>query len=93
MATVEKISIALTPALAADVRRAVDTGEFASSSEVIRDALRAWLQARERRAVALDELRGLWREGVESGPGGALDADDIKRRSRGRLAASPPVGG
>jgi antitoxin ParD1/3/4 len=89
MAAVEKLSIALTPELAADVREAVAGGEFASTSEVIRDALRAWKQTRERRAVALDELRRLWGEGVDSGEDdqGTLDAEDIKRRGRQRLAA------
>mgnify|MGYP001604329124 FL=1 len=40
MSTVEKLSIALTPEMAKEVRTAVDSGEYASSSEVIRDALR-----------------------------------------------------
>jgi antitoxin ParD1/3/4 len=67
MATVEKLSIALTSEFATDIRRAIETGEYASVSEVVRDALRTWRQARESRAVALDELRHLWRDGVESG--------------------------
>jgi antitoxin ParD1/3/4 len=46
MATVEKISIALPPEMVAVVRSAVDTGEYASSSEVVRDALRDWTQKR-----------------------------------------------
>ena len=37
-----KISIALAPEMAAQLRQAVETGEYASSSEVIRDALRDW---------------------------------------------------
>ena len=41
MPTVEKISIALPPEMVAVVRQAVETGEYASSSEVVRDALRA----------------------------------------------------
>ncbi|MFI3197560.1 MAG: type II toxin-antitoxin system ParD family antitoxin [Methylococcaceae bacterium] len=40
MASVEKISIALTKDMASVVRQAVDSGEYASNSEVIRDALR-----------------------------------------------------
>jgi antitoxin ParD1/3/4 len=88
MATVEKLSIALTPEFAADIRQAVATGEYASTSEVIRDALRAWKQVRRSRAVALDELRLLWREGADSGQAAPLNADDIKRRGRQRLAAA-----
>ena len=40
MATVEKLSIALTPEMVKEVRMAVKNGEYASSSEVIREALR-----------------------------------------------------
>jgi antitoxin ParD1/3/4 len=87
VATVEKLSIALTPEFAADIRQAIATGEYASTSEVIRDALRAWKQAREGRAAALEALRRAWQEGVNSGDGAPLDAEDIKRRGRERLAA------
>ena len=88
MAAVEKLSIALTPEFAADIRHASATGEYASPSEVIRDALRAWKQLRQGRAIALEELRRLWSEGVNSGESAPLDADDIKRRGRERLAAN-----
>jgi antitoxin ParD1/3/4 len=88
MATVEKLSIALTPELAADIRRAIAKGEYSSTSEVVRDALRAWKQMRQERAIATDALRRLWREGRESGTSVPLDKEDIKRRSRERLASS-----
>jgi antitoxin ParD1/3/4 len=87
MATVEKLSIALTSELAADIREAIATGEYASTSEVVRDALRAWKQIRQGREIAIDELRRLWRDGNDSGQGQPLDAEDIKRRGRERLAA------
>jgi len=87
MAAVKKLSIALTPEFVADIDEAVATGEFASTSEVIRDALRAWKRAREVQSVAVEELRALWRDGIASGDGGELDVADIKRRGRERLAA------
>ena len=96
MGAVEKLSIALTPEFAAEVREAVASGEYASTSEVIRDALRTWKQRRQQQAIALDELRRLWREGVESaekGPSEAFDAEDIIRRGRERLAALTSQGG
>ncbi len=86
MTTVEKFSISLTPEFAADIRAAVAAGEYASTSEVIRDALRTWRQVRDERAVVIQELGRLWREGLESGQTEVLDADDIKRRGRERLA-------
>lgn len=93
MGAVEKLSIALTPEFAADIREAIASGEYASTSEVIRDALRAWKQQRRRQSVALEELRALWREGVESGPGQVIDAEDIKSRGRERLEALKRRGG
>ena len=58
----------------------------ASVSEVVRDALRSWRREREARGAALAELRRLWSEGIASGENVALDATDIKRRARERLA-------
>ena len=42
MAAAEKIGNALPPEMVSLVRNAVATGEYVSSSEVIRDALRDW---------------------------------------------------
>jgi antitoxin ParD1/3/4 len=67
MANVEKISIALTQDMAALVRAAVSSGEYASSSEVIRDALRDWKTKRALASVQIEELRRLAAEGVASG--------------------------
>jgi antitoxin ParD1/3/4 len=65
MAIVEKISIALPPEMIAILREAVETGEYTSSSEVVRDALREWTQTRSQRQRDLDELRKLWRQALE----------------------------
>ncbi len=43
MATkVQKISIALPKEMIADIRYAVDSGQYATTSEVIREAVREW---------------------------------------------------
>jgi antitoxin ParD1/3/4 len=47
MPTVEKIRIALPPEMANWVRKAVERGEYASASEVIRDALQEWERERK----------------------------------------------
>ena len=88
MANVEKISIALPADMATLVRKAVETGDYASSSEVIREALREWKARRAARSEAVSELRRLWEEGIESGRSAALDMADIKKRGRQRLQAS-----
>ena len=86
MATVEKISIALTPEMASEVRMAVKSGDYASSSEVIREALRDWRRKRALQDQEIKELRGLWDSGLESGIGQYRSMDDIKQAARERLA-------
>ena len=87
MGAVEKLSIALTPEFTSAIREAIASGDYASTSEVIRDALRAWKLHRRSQAIAVEELRRLWQEGLESGAGAPPNGNDIKRRGRERLAA------
>lgn len=68
MSNVEKLSIAVTPEMAALMRQAVEAGEYASTSEVVRDALRDWEYRRKQRDQAIVELRRLIQEGIDSGP-------------------------
>ena len=68
MANVEKLSVAVTPEMAALMREVVEAGEYASTSEVVRDALRDWRIRRDERAQALEELGRLSDEGIASGP-------------------------
>jgi antitoxin ParD1/3/4 len=86
--TVEKLSIALTPELTALVKKAVDSGDYASSSEVVREALREWMTRRAVQEHALHVLRQNIHAGIESGAAGDLDISAIKQRGRQRLAAS-----
>ena len=85
MANVEKISIALPTDMASLVRRAVETGDYASSSEVIREALREWKARRTARSDAIAEIRRLWGEGIANGTSRELDMAKIKKRGRQRL--------
>ena len=87
MANVEKISVALPPELVAMVREAVGSGEYASASEVIREALRDWRLRQSLREAELQRLRQAWKEGVDSGPSAIFDVDDIKQKARARFAA------
>jgi antitoxin ParD1/3/4 len=87
MAGVSKVSVALTPELHELVQEAVATGDYASTSEVIREALRDWKERRERKREAIRELRRLWDEGIASGPAELLDIEAVKREGRRRLNA------
>lgn len=88
MSNVEKVSIALTPEMAAVVRQAVDSGEYASSSEVVREALREWKLKRTLLQSDMDELRRLWVEGLDSGRGTIQSVAAIKQEARKRLGKS-----
>lgn len=51
------------------IRQQIESGRYASASEIVREALRL-LETRERmREIELEEYRKKIREGMESGPG------------------------
>jgi antitoxin ParD1/3/4 len=85
MAGVAKVSVALTQELHDLVQDAVATGDYASTSEVVREALRDWKDRRQRKQESIRELRRLWDEGIASGPAAPLDIEAIKKEGRRRL--------
>ncbi|PZV40095.1 hypothetical protein B5V02_08380 [Mesorhizobium kowhaii] len=82
MGQVDKRSITLSPELAQAVDDVVAAGEYASASEVIRDALRQWKDRRELHGYTVEELRKLVQEGIDSGP--ALDGPPLMERLRAK---------
>nr|VFJ63787.1 MAG: antitoxin ParD1/3/4 [Candidatus Kentron sp. FM]VFK14898.1 MAG: antitoxin ParD1/3/4 [Candidatus Kentron sp. FM] len=64
MNTFERITITLTPEMANAVRTAVQDGEYASSSEIIREALRDWRHKRAFQERELQALRAKIRQGL-----------------------------
>ncbi|MDB5440241.1 MAG: hypothetical protein JWM33_2668 [Caulobacteraceae bacterium] len=84
MANIEKVSIALTADMAGMVRQAVDSGEYATASEVVRDALRDWKAKREFSRRQIDELRRLVDEGLASGSKPWSGAEAILTEARRR---------
>ena len=79
MPSVEKISIALPPEMVSRVREAVESGEYSSSSEVVREALRDWSRKRRPQANSIDDLRRIWKEAIaDNSPG--LDPEPVFKR-------------
>jgi antitoxin ParD1/3/4 len=82
MSQIQKVSVALTTELADKVQDAVRSGDYASASEVVRDALRDWARDREQRA----RIRRLWDEGLASGePKDRPPLDEFLKDARARL--------
>lgn len=87
MTKVEKHSVALTPELGQAVRDAVATGDYASSSEAIREAIREWTARRELRAAKLADLRAAIQAGIDSGVAREREPiEEFLARNRRRLA-------
>jgi len=89
----EKITIALTPELAGFVRQFVESGEYASTSAVVRAAVREWKERRELLGYTAEELRGLVREGIDSGPSRHATMADVRAEAlRRRCEAAKSKG-
>ena len=92
MATIEKISIALPHEMVALVRQAVEVGEYASSSEVVRDALRDWTQKRTLRQQGVEEFRRVWQQALADTTPGVPVEDVLDRLERKYQAMSDATG-
>jgi len=91
MGAVRKLGVEVGEELAGDVEAAVASGDYVSPDEVVADALRAW---KRMRGAELEQLRQLWREGIDSGEPieGNFEAQDIIRRGRARLESQRKAG-
>lgn len=68
MGKLERITVTMPEEMAARLRAAVDSGAYASTSEVVREALRGWGDAQEKRGIALQSLRAAITEALADEP-------------------------
>jgi antitoxin ParD1/3/4 len=87
MRKIDKISIALPHDLVAEVKAAVERGEYSTTSEVVRDALRDWRLKRKVEALDVEDLKRLVQEGIDSGP--SVDAETVFARLRAKYTKKP----
>lgn len=85
MAEIERLTITLPSDMVAAVRGAVEGGDYASNSEVVREALRDWkmkraLQVQELASLKADIDRGL----MDVAEGRVHDFDKARIIERGR---------
>jgi antitoxin ParD1/3/4 len=77
MADIHKVSVALTGQQVAALKAAVETGEYATTSEIVREALRDWQIKRELRQEDVKRLRQMWDDGKASGGTKPFDIERI----------------
>jgi antitoxin ParD1/3/4 len=85
MPDIRKVSVALTSEQVISLRTAVDAGEYATTSEIVREALRDWQFKREMRQEDIRRLREAWDNGKASGPATPLDFAGLRKEARKRL--------
>lgn len=85
MPTVERMTITMPAELAETLRQTVAGGEYASTSEVVREALRDWTRNRDTERRELEILRAAIKAGLDSGP--AIPADQVFAELRARYTA------
>ena len=89
LSAIERLTVTLPAEMAAMLKSAVQGGDYASSSEVVREALRDWKMKKALQNRALDELREDIDIGLADLAGGRLvdpDIDRIMQLGRARAA-------
>ena len=84
MPSAERMTITMPSDMAENLRLTVAGGEYASTSEVVREALRDWTRNRDTERRELETLRDAIKAGLDSGPG--IPADEVFAELRVRYA-------
>jgi len=85
MQSAEKISITMTPEMLRLIRESVEAGEYASTSEVIRDAMRLWQRRREEHAETLKSIKASIRRSLDD-PRPSLSEEEAYARMEAFMA-------
>lgn len=91
MSTIERMTVTMPAEMAAFVKAIVETGDYASTSEVVREAIRDLKAKRSQQVQQLEALRNDIDKGladIAAGRTRPFDADAIVARGRALLAGS-----
>jgi len=90
MGRLEQVTVGLPVEDLAEVREAVDAGgEYASESEALSAAVRAWREAQATITLSEDDLGALWDDGIASGKGQFSTFDALVAEAERREADRP----
>jgi antitoxin ParD1/3/4 len=84
----EKISITLTSEMVRTIRASIESGEYASTSEVLRDAMRVWQRRRREDAEQLAAIRARIRQSLDD-PRPDLSIDEVDARLDALFSGRP----
>ena len=84
MPAIERVSVTLPSEMVATLRQTVEGGQYASTSEIVREALREWTRRRDDELRDLQALREAVRIGDESGP--SIPAEEVFSELRQMIA-------
>ena len=77
MSAVEKISITVTPAMKRVLEERVASGQFASASELMREAFRTWQQKQDEHDEQIDSIRTRIQKSIDD-PRPSLSIDEVR---------------
>jgi antitoxin ParD1/3/4 len=80
-------AVLLTPEQIGLIKAKIDSGRYASTSDVVGKALRLLERADAMEAERVNELRQAWRAGQDSGDAGTLDFAELREAARQKLAS------
>jgi len=86
------LNVSLSEEQLAQVNREIDSGQYVSASEVVREALREWLKRRiQEDPAALEKAHaGAWER--DTTPAELKAILNAKRRARAKLSAAKNIG-
>ena len=84
MQTAEKLSITLPAEMVRIIREKVGTGSYSSNSEVIREALRGWME-REQRLATLDAAIARGVADADADAGRTQEIETVREELRKRF--------
>lgn len=86
MSAAEKISITLTPEMNRMIKQRVEQGDFGSTSELIREALRVWQKREEEHQENLKAIRARLQASMDD-PRPSVPVEDVFERLKARHEA------